>query len=115
MKDIKFYKSAFAGILASITLFSGCSSGTARQETTENEPCTHLTIYFEDGPITFKECEGWDVVAKRENNSSEITYNVKRDNKEIFSSGVTTLYNAYNVYHDVADEIIENKSVQKVK
>ena len=115
MKNFKIYKSALAIIgSASILLLSGCGSNTNKEEKAKSQPCKHLTVYFEDEPITFKECEGYDVSIEREGYSSEIQYKIKKDSETLFN-GITTNYNSYSVYHNVADDIIENEAIQKVK
>ena len=120
MKNLKIYKSALAFATAtSIFLLSGCISSNSNndnKEKTKNkeELCTHLTVYFEDKPVTFKECEGYDVSTKRFGSSSEIEYDIEKDGKDIIS-GITTNYNNYHAYHSVADEILNQESVQKTK
>ena len=67
MKKLKLYKKAIAVTAAgSLVLLCGCSSksNTNNEETTNQTKtgsCTHLTVYFEDKPITFKECEGYEI------------------------------------------------------
>ena len=118
MKNFKFYKSALALLTAAtITLMSGCSGELQTSENKENKkskPCMHLTIYFADEPITFKECEGYKISATDYSKDSDTEYTIKKDG-EILFSGITTLYNKYNVYHDTADKLIEVDSIQKVK
>lgn len=115
MKNFKIYKSVLAIITsASILLLSGCSSNTKKEEKVKSEPCRHLTVYFEDEPVTFKECEGYDVSIEREVYSSEIQYKIKKDSGIVFN-GITPNYNSYSVYHDLDDELVENESIQKVK
>jgi hypothetical protein len=118
MKNFKIYKSALALITsASILLLSGCSSNTKKEEKKEqpkNEYCHHLTIYFEDEPITFKQCEGYEISASTPVYSGECSYSIYKDKEKVLS-GTTSVYNEYFVYHNVADNIIENKAIQKVK
>ena len=115
MKNLKIYKSALALLTAtSILLLCGCSSSNEERKKSKEESCTHLTIYFENTPITFKECEGYDISTTGHGSSSEITYTIKKDNSTIIS-GTTTMYNEYYVYHSVADELINQESIQKSK
>ena len=115
MKNFKIYKSVLAIFTsASILLLSGCSGDSNNKEKVKSQSCKHLTIYFEDEPITFKECDGYEINVDREGYSSEINYKIKKENKTIFG-GITTNYNSYSVYHDLADDIIENEAIQKVK
>ena len=118
MKNFKIYKSALALITsASIVLLSGCSSNTKKEEKkaeVSNKDCFHLTIYFEDEPITFKECDGYEISASTPVYSGECSYSIYKDEEKVLS-GTTSVYNEYFVYHNVADEIIENESIQKVK
>ena len=59
MKNLKVYKRALALITAtSILLLSGCSDE-KKDENKEKKLCQHTTIYFEDQPITIKECENY--------------------------------------------------------
>ena len=114
MKNFKIYKSVLAIFTsASILLLSGCSGDSNNKEKVKSQSCKHLTIYFEDEPITFKECDGYEIHVGRVV-SSEINYKIKKENKTIFG-GITTNYNSYSVYHDLADDIIENEAIQKVK
>lgn len=118
MKKLNIYKSALAILsMSSIALFSGCSEAlesTPDQASKQPTYCYHLTIYFEDQPITFKECEGYNVNISRHGYDSEIDYTIIKDSAMIID-GSTINYNSYIVNHEVADEIIDNKSVQKVK
>lgn len=112
MKNFKIYKSALALITsASILLLSGCSS-TQKNEQQKNESCKHLTIYFEDEPITFKECDGYRIGTTRD--LYYVDYQILKDNEKILE-GETQIENLYYINHNVADEIIENESIQKIK
>ena len=129
MKKLNIYKSALAVLsLSSIALFSGCSLNSAdAQESTPDQTnsqtnvntsqtsCGHLTVYFDNQPITFKECEGYDLYVHTYQTSGQLYYDVFKDDKKIIVDGITSLANYYEVYHEVADEIIDNESVQKVK
>ena len=118
MKNLKIYKPALALVTAtSILLLCGCS--TSKNENQENKvkdesACTHLTVYFDDKPVTFKECEGYDIATYISMNSSEAHYTIQKDNLTIIS-GSTTMYNEYHVYHSITDELIDEESVQKYK
>ena len=113
MKNLKIYKSALALLTAtSIFLLSGCSDTSNKEK--KEEPCTHLTVYFEDKPVTFKECEGYYIDVDTYHKESDIDYTIKKDGKNILS-GTTVLYNILNVYHSEADKILEDNSIQKTK
>ena len=118
MKELKVYKKALAILAASsLTLLCGCSVESNSPEKTEKRTpdyCKHLTVYFEDTPVTFKECEGYRISIDRHTNSSEIGYSILKNDVDLFS-GTTTIYNQYLVNHAVDDEIINEESVQKVK
>ena len=60
-------------------------------------------------------CEGYDLYVCTYKTSGQLYYDVFKDDKKIIVDGITSLANYYEVYHEVADEIIDNKSVQKVK
>ena len=119
MKNLKIYKRAIAILTAStLILMSGCSKQTeeTKKEKTKTEPCKHITIYFEDEPITFKECEGYQFEETTTGQrSGRLMYTIKKGDKIIIKDGYTNQYNEYGVYHEYADEIIENESVQKAK
>lgn len=118
MKNLKIYKSSLALLTAtSILLLNGCSA--SKNEIKENnetkeKACTHLTVYFEDSPVTFKECEGYDINYSFGNRSGKLSYTINKDGSLIVE-GVTQSYNQYDVNHSIADELIDEKSVQKVK
>lgn len=115
MKNLKIYKSALALVTAtSILLLCGCQSSKKENQERKEKPCTHLTVYFEDSPVTFKECEGYDISTTFHGSSSEVSYNIKKDNFKIIT-GITALYNDYHVYHSVADEILNQESIKKSK
>lgn len=112
MENLKIYKSALALVTAtSILLLCGCNS--SKKENKETS-CTHLTVYFENKPVTFKECEGYDISTNMHGSSSEISYTIKKDNLKIIS-GTTTIYNKYHIYHNVVDELLNQESAQKTK
>ena len=129
MKKLNIYKSTLAILsLSSIALFSGCSLNSAdAQESTPDQinsqtsinanqtSCGHLTVYFDNQPITFKECEGYDLSVHTYQTSGHLYYDVYKNDKKIIVDGITSLANYYEVYHEVANEIINNESVQKVK
>ena len=121
MKNLKIFKRATALFAAgSILLLSGCNAKTSTNNTeTTDKPvinyCTHLTVYFGDTPITFKECEGYKIISSSRVDSGLITYNVTKDGTTVISNGRTTEFNKYLVNHDVVDQIIDEKSVQKTK
>ena len=123
MKNLKIYKRALAVLTAStMVLLTGCMGNSSKKSEevkkeeqkieTESEVCKHLTIYFEDQPITFKECEGYYIDDSF--GSGTLCYDIYKDD-ELILDGITNQYNIYDVYHDLADEIIEEESVQKVK
>ena len=115
MKNFKIYKSALALITStSILLLCGCGSNANKENKTKSAPCTHLTIYFADEPITFKECGGYDISVNRYNTSGEIGYVIEKENKILFN-GVTSNYNNYTIYHDFVDDITQNESIKKLK
>ena len=117
MKNLKIYKSALTLVTATtaILLLSGCTSSNNNGNNNNKEKsCTHLTVYFQDTPVTFKECEGYDISVSRHGQSSEIDYKIVKNDMNIIS-GITTIYNTYEVYHNVADELIDEESVQKSK
>lgn len=103
--------------IASFLLLTGCmgSSNDVTDKETKEKSCKHLTIYFADKPITFKECEGYDIDAWDSTKGGELHYDIKKDGNKIISSGYTNDYNLYEVYHSITDELISNESVQKVK
>lgn len=128
MKNFKIYKSALALITsASILLLSGCNKDSNKSNTIdkndniskvteqveENQSCWHLCVSFENETITFKQCEGYDISASLKS-TGFMSYLVYKDDK-LLINGYTRNYNSYHVNHDVADEIIENESIQKVK
>ena len=114
MKKLKIYKSAIALLTsASIVLFSGCT-GSEVETKKQSEPCRHLTIYFEEVPITFKECEGYDISCSSEEYSGMLNYVIYKDELPI-AYGETQLYNHYYIYHSNDDKIVKNESVQKTK
>ena len=115
MKNLKIYKSAIALLTAtSILLLSGCSgSSDDNAKESKEKPCTHLTVYFGDQPITFKECEGYVIDAWDSSKGGELHYDIERDEHKLISNGFTNDYNLYDVYHSNADELIDEESVQK--
>ena len=120
MKKMTIYKSALTFFtLVSFALFSGCTGNSTNSEKGNEKnnlkSCRHLTITFADEPITFKECEGYDIRGLVYKTGGNIMYTIVKDNKIILENGVTTQANYYEVYHDVADELFDNKSIQKVK
>lgn len=115
MKNLKVYQKAIAIVAAgSIILLSGCSSKQT-DDKKETKLCSHLTVYFEDTPITFKECEGYEISYDARLDGGIVRYNISKDGEIIISHGRTTKANKYLVNHDVTDEIIDEKSVQKTK
>lgn len=120
MKNLKIYKRALALVTsASILLLSGCTS-TNTQNTNETkskqkeEKCTHLTVYFENNPITFKECDGFDIDTRRYGRSSEIEYNITRKKDEIIK-GVTTNYHEFFIRHSEIDTFFDDESIKKTR
>ena len=124
MKNLRIYKSILAlATSASIVLLSGCTS-TENQNTTKTEnqnttkpkeeKCTHLTVYFENNPITFKECDGFEIDTKRYGRSSEIEYNITRKKDEIIK-GVTTNYHEFFIRHSEIDTFFDDESIKKTR
>ena len=115
MNNLKIYKSALAVLAASsILLLCGCSNSKEENKKNDEKPCTHLTIYFENSPITFKECEGYNISTTGHGSSSEITYTIKKDDLKIVT-GTTAIYNKYYIYHSIVDELLNQEPIQKVK
>lgn len=114
MRKNKFYKKAFSLLAATtITLFSGCTGASNNENRNDdNQKCEHLTVYFEDEAVTFKECEGYDIYVA--NHSGMLNYSVSLDGKKIIEDGWTNQFNYYEINHK-CDEVIETSSVQKVK
>jgi len=113
MKKLKIYKSAIALLTAtSILLLSGCSSSKKSED--KSTLCKHATIYFGDESLTFKECEGYEIDVEYLSYKSRILYDIKQEGKEIVS-GATATFNVFDVNHDNADKMIENKSIKKAK
>lgn len=119
MKNLKIYKSALAILTAtSILLLNGCSTSKNNEENKSetkglNNHCSHLTVYFEEGPITFKECDGYEISAAIK--QSYLRYDIQKDEQEIISKGYTSNYSYNIVDHSVTDEIIDIESIQKSK
>ena len=111
MNKLTIYKSVIATILsASIVLLSGCSDKDAKGRT---DTCTHTVIFFENGPITFKECEGYKVSFFAAS-KAEIPYKVYK-NEKLIVSGSTSNHNCYEVDHSSSNELFETENIQKVK
>ena len=121
MKNLKVYKRVLSLLTASsLVLLCGCSfkSNTNNAETLnqiKTETCTHLTVYFEDEPITFKECEGYKINSEVVLEGGYLKYNILKDDTAIISSGRTTRFNRYVVDHEISDKIFNNESIQKLK
>ena len=64
------------------------------------EPCRHLTVYFEDKLVTFKQCEGYDV---------DYSFSYGRLIYTIEKEDTTNQFNKYEVYHNIADELIDEE------
>lgn len=112
MKNNKFYRRTISLLTATtITLFSGCTGKTNLNEN-DNHKCEHLTVYFEDKPVTFKECEGYDIYVC--NHFGMVNYQVSLDDKKVVEDGWTNQFNYYEVNHQY-DEIIDASSFQKSK
>ena len=125
MKNLTFYKSVVAFVtIGTMTLFSGCSSNTSNtnvstdentyQEEKYDEGCNHLIVYFGNESVTFKECEGFKITSSSGATSGRCSYDIKKDGKTVFT-GITNQYNDYIVNHNIADQLFENESIQKVK
>lgn len=109
MKKIKFYKSALSLLTTtSILLMSGCTGGKLP------EKCIHVTVYFENEAVTFKECDGYDISYEYGKKSGKLIYTVSIQG-DVLISGVTPQYNVYDVYHDIADEQLNIQPIQKIK
>ena len=78
----------------------------------KNVLCRHLTVYFGDTPITFKECDGYEIEV--ETSYGRLLYEVEKENQKILT-GTTNQYNTYRVDHNICNELIDEKSVQKTK
>ena len=122
MKNLKVYKKALAVLSAgTLVLFSGCSLNstyndieTTILQTEKKANCRHLIVYFEDKPITFKECEGYEVKYDDGYYSSSLYYEVKKDNQTILE-GMSLKYNAVDVLHNIVDHEFNVESLEKVK
>lgn len=117
MKNLKVYKRVLAILTAStLVLMSSCSKSNKEPKKEEPKACKHLVVYFEDQPITFKECEGYSFgTTALYGYNSDLEYSIYKDGKNIIYDGSTNQFNFYEVYHEYADEIIDNESVQKAK
>ena len=116
MKNLKMYKRALAILTAStLVLMNGCGKSEDEKKEPKIESCKHVTIYFEEEPVTFKECEGYIVDSYTVYKEGCLSYNIYKDNKLIIKNGYSNQYNEYEVYHEYADEIIKNESVEKSK
>lgn len=114
MKNLNIYKSILAVLSASsILLVTGCTSAKPKNnKENESKSCVHLTLIFEDEPITFKECEGYDIHKTRD--FHHIDYVIFKNNEPLLK-GTTKIENLYYVNHNIEDEHIENKPIQKIK
>ena len=104
-------------IVVPLVLFSGCTAKSNNSETKseqESKSCIHLTVYFEDQPITFKECEGYEIDIETSYENSRLYYEIEKDSKLILD-GVTINYNAVAIDHDVVDENFDNDVLKKSK
>ena len=108
MKNLKIYKSALALLTAtSLLLLCGCN-GKKNEKGTES--CSHLTVYFDDNPVTFKECEGYEIDYRF--SEGRLIYEIQKDDTRILD-GSTNEFNKYEVYHNETDALIDEESVQK--
>lgn len=65
--------------------------------------CTHLTVFFQNETITFKECEGYSISSYFTGNN-ELNYSIYL-NEILIIDGKTTFYNKYDVYHENIENI----------
>ena len=122
MKNLNIYKRTLALVTsASMLLLSGCSGGTNNtkdisKQGRQDEYCLHFTVYFEDKPVTFKACDGYDVNYEGDLKGGLMKYGVSKDGNSIIrNNSYTSNFNAYYVNHNNADEIIDHPSAQKSK
>ena len=116
MSNFKVYKKAIAVLTAgTLVLFSGCTAKTNNSEANtkpDTKGCIHLTVYFEDKPITFKECDGYEIYIETNYQNSRLYYEIEKDSKLILD-GVTLNYNAVAIDHDVVDKNFYNEVLKK--
>lgn len=112
MKKIKIYKRALALLTAStISIFSGCSDKNIKSN--ENA-CMHLTVYFEDKTVTFKECEGYDILTY--NKDGMFKYRISKNGEKIVYEGWTNNFHYCEVNHkydNLIDELAKEKVLSK--
>lgn len=112
MKKMKIYKSAFALLTATtISLFSGCSD---RNIKSNENACMHLTVYFEDKPVTFKECDGYDICTS--DKDGMLKYRISRKGEKIVYNGWTNTFHYCEInhkYEGLINELANEKVYRK--
>ena len=104
-------------LAGTVTLFSGCTTGKTedkKSEMSKEKLCTHLTVYFDEKPVTLKECEGYKIEYYDGHYASNLYYEVKKDSKMVLE-GTTLNYNVTEVLHSEVDNLIESDELKKVR
>lgn len=118
LKQMRVYKSAVSLITAtSFLLMSGCtgnSNQTEKEIVKEDESCKHLTVCFGGEPVTFKECDGYEIGYNYDVYSGVFRYSVYKNDTKLLN-GQTQQYNIYFVDHNIADDEFNVEAIQKVK
>lgn len=114
--NIRINKKAISILaLTTVTLFSGCSTGSKDEnksideKSLKQEKHIHLIINF-DKPVVFRECEGFKIDGNISN--GRLYYNISYDEKN-FLSGSTNDGNLYEVYNEeYAKKLEEQNNIQ---
>ena len=101
----------------SISLLNGCTKEQKDELTqivenaiTKSNKCKHLTIIFNNETITFKECDGYNILTNLKN--SNLEYQISLDDK-ILIEGNTNFYNDANFCHDNINSLEQEKILIK--
>ena len=103
MKNLKIYKKGIKlAATTSIVLLAGCAA-IGIINANKDEYCNHLILYYDEEPITYKECEGYDLIVNQIGNTEKLFYQVEKDGRLIIY-GISSECDHIQICHKKAEE-----------
>ena len=103
MKNLKVYnKGIKLAATASLVLVTGCIV-VGVLSAKKCKYCNHLALYHNDKPVTYKECEGYDLTVKQIGKTDTFFYQVEKDNNLIIY-GITSNCVPIQICHEREQE-----------
>ena len=103
MKNLKIYKKGvkLAATASLVLITGGVALGIVNAN--KDEYCNHLVLYHDGKPITYKECDGYNLKINEIGDTEKFFYQVEKDGRLVIY-GISSTCDHIQICHKKAEE-----------